>query len=285
MLTVSQAVILGFLQGLTELFPISSLGHSIILTGLFGWKIDRNAADVLGFLVATHLATALTLFFFYWNDWLLIIKGIFRSLSVREIAPADTYAKLGWLLVVGTIPVGLAGLIFEKQAKQFFTLPVQAAWFLILNGAVLFAAEMLRRRAKGSTETLEGADGRLAKLTWGQSLKIGSLQILALFPGISRTGAAMTGGILNDLSHEDALRFSFLLATPVIGAAALLELPGIFALGGSAVINAAAGAAAAALTAYLSVKFLIRYFKTRTLIPFAAYCALAGILVLALLRR
>jgi undecaprenyl-diphosphatase len=283
MLTPFQAVILGLLQGVTELFPISSLGHSIILPGLLGWRFDQNATDVVGFLVATHLATALVLFFIYWNDWVRVIRGIFRSLAAREISTMDADAKLGWLLVVGTIPVGIIGLVFEKQAKQFFTSPAQAAFFLIVNGVILFGAELLRRRKK-EAEILEGADERIAKLTWMQGLKVGAMQILALFPGISRTGSAMTGGLLTDLSHEDALRFSFLLATPVIGAAALLELPGLFAAGGSIVTAALIGAVAAAVAAYLSVKFLVRHFKTRTLVPFAAYCVAAGALALLFIR-
>jgi undecaprenyl-diphosphatase len=284
MISPLQAIILGLLQGVTELFPISSLGHSIILPGLLGWHLDSNATDFVRFLVATHLATALVLFFIYWKDWVRIIKGLFRSLAAREIPAADTDAKLGWLLVVGTIPVGILGLLFEKQAKQFFTSPRQAALFLVVNGAMLFGAELLRRRRGAQPETLVGADERLAKLSFTQTLKIGAMQVLALFPGISRTGSAITGGLLTDLSHEDALRFSFLLATPVIGAAALLELPGLFTSDPATMTTALVGAITAAGAAYLSVKFLVRYFRTQTLAPFAAYCAVAGALALLLIR-
>ncbi len=278
---------LGLLQGITELFPISSLGHSIILPGLLGWHFDENATDVVEFLVATHLATALVLFFIYWKDWVRVIRGIFRSLAAREIAPTDTDAKLGWLLVAGTVPVGIAGLSFEEQAKQFFVSPRQAAFFLIVNGAILLGAELLRRRktrAKPQAEIVEGADERIAKLSWVQAIKVGCMQILALVPGISRTGSAMTGGLFADLSHEDALRFSFLLATPIIGAAALLELPGLFAAGGAILQAALVGALAAAIAAYLSVKFLVHHFKTKTLLPFAMYCFLAGALALFLIH-
>ena len=285
MISLPHAIILGLLQGITELFPISSLGHSIILPGILGWHFDQNATEVVQFLVATHLATALVLFLFYWNDWLRIIKGILRSLAAREIAPDDADAKLGWLIVVGTIPVGIVGLLLEEPAKQLFTSPRQAAFFLIVNGILLFAAEFLRRRRGNNAqkEVLEGADKRLTGLSWTQAAKIGCMQIFALIPGISRTGAAMTGGLWTDLSHEDALRFSFLLATPVIGAAALLELPGLFAAGGAILAAALCGALAAALAAYLSVKFLVHHFKTNTLIPFAIYCLLAGILCFFLL--
>ncbi len=292
MITLFQAVVLGLLQGVTELFPISSLGHSILLPAVLGWHFDKSATDVVGFLVATHLATALVLFFMYFDDWRRIIRGIFRSLAAREISSADTDARLGWLLVVSTIPVGIIGLIFEHWAKQAFVNPRQAAVFLIVNGVLLFGAELLRRRnaRKGAASTdappeiIAGADERLAKLSWWQAVKIGSMQILALFPGISRTGSAMAGGLATDLSHEDALRFSFLLATPVIGAAALLELPGLFAAGGAILTAAFAGAAAAAIAAYLSVKFLVHYFKTKTLVPFAVYCAAAGVLALLLIH-
>ncbi len=283
MISSFQAAILGLLQGITELAPISSLGHSIILPGIFGWHFDRSATDVIGFLVATHLATALTLLGIYWKDWVRMVKGIFRSLAAREIRAADTDAKLGWLLVVGTIPIGIVGVVFEKQAKQLFASPKLAALFLVVNGALLLTAELLRRRNE-HREVVEGGDERLAKLSWLQAVKIGALQILALLPGVSRTGSAMTGGLLAGLSHEDALRFSFLLATPVIGAAALLELPGLFAGGGEMVTAALIGAAAAALAAYVAAKFLVRYFKTKTLKPFAVYCILAGLGALLLLR-
>jgi undecaprenyl-diphosphatase len=279
MISPLQAIVLGLLQGVTELFPISSLGHSILLPGLLGWHIDQNAANVLEFLVATHFATALVLFFLYWKDWMRIIRGIFRSLAEREVKESDAYAKLGWLLVVGTIPAGIVGLVLKDPLTALFASPRSAAFFLIVNGALLFAAEFLRRRAVRPTELTdgEGADARLARLTWWQGVKVGLMQVLALLPGISRTGSTMTGGLWNDLSHEDALRFAFLLATPIIGAAALLELPALITAGGSVLWTAALGAAAAAIAAYFSAKFLVRYFKTKTLVPFAIYCAAVGL--------
>lgn len=284
MLSYLQAIILGVLQGISELFPISSLGHSIVLPALLGWGINRNADYFLTFLVATHFATATVLFLFYWRDWMRIISGILRSLRTRQLK-ADVDAQLGWLLVLGTVPAGLVGLLFQKQVEKLFISPVYVALFLALNGGLLYLAELLRRRAKGGGGIVD-ADRRItAELSWWQSVKVGTMQILALLPGFSRTGSTIAGGLMVGLAHEDALRFSFLLATPIIGAAAALKLPALFASGGTAAIGTSmAGAACAAVAAYFSVKFLTRYFKTRTLTPFAIYCFLAGLASLTVLR-
>lgn len=285
MLTYIQAIILGLLQGVSELFPISSLGHSIILPGLLGWRIDQNADYFLTFLVATHFATALVLFFVYLEDWVRIISGIFRSLWERRIREDDLGAQLGWLLIIGTIPAGLVGFVFEKKLERLFIAPFFVAGFLALNGVLLFMAELLRRKAKSSRET-RGTDTRLAEeMSWWQSAKVGMMQIIALFPGFSRTGSTIAGGLLVGLSHEDALRFSFLLATPIIGAAAVLKLPVLFASGSTAAIDTAlVGGICAAIAAYCAVKFLTRYFKTRTLTPFAIYCFIVGSVSLIFLR-
>lgn len=282
MLTYFQAIALGALQGVTELFPISSLGHSIILPGLLHWQLDQNANDFLVFLVATHFATALVLFCLFWNDWKRIIVGIFSSLKAREITTAD--AKLGWLLIVSTIPAGLIGLLFQEQLKSFFTSPFLVAIFLAANGLMLLGAELLRKKAKISS-TGDAAHRIASELSWKQSVYIGILQTIALIPGFSRTGATITGSLLAGLSHEDALRYSFLLATPIIGAAALLKLPELIAPGNLPHLKLAiAGAFAAGIAAYFSAKFLARYFHTRNLTPFAAYCLAAGLISLLLLR-
>ncbi len=283
MLTYAQAIILGLLQGVSELFPISSLGHSVIVPGLLGWTIDQNADYFLSFLVATHFATALTLFFFYLKDWRRIITGIFHSLREREIKTAD--AKLGWLLIVGTIPAGIVGVLFESQIKKLFVSPTIAAFALILNGIMLAGAEVLRRRSAAREST--DADTRIASdISWWRSVKIGTAQVIALIPGFSRTGSTIAGGLLVGLTHEDALRFSFLLATPIIGAAALLKLPELAASGSVVAIdNAILGAIAAAIAAYASVRFLTKYFETKTLTPFAVYCFIFGLLSLFLLTR
>jgi len=268
-----QAAILGLLQGVAELFPISSLGHSVILPSLFGWNIHQNAPYFLTFLVALHLATALVLIGFFWEDWVRIVKGLGRSLRDREIADPD--AKLGWLLIVGTIPAGILGLLLQDSLRNLFAKPEYASIFLALNGVMLFGAEALRRRAP---VVAEDDDERIAKTVgWGQSATVGGAQAIALIPGFSRSGAAMGGGLLVGLSHKDAARFAFLLATPIILAAAVLKLPELAGSQGNGVRGPAlVGALCSALTAYLSVRFLMKYFETRTLIPFAVYCLCAG---------
>ncbi|MDR3582326.1 MAG: undecaprenyl-diphosphate phosphatase [Candidatus Pacebacteria bacterium] len=289
MLTFFQAIVLGLSQGIAELFPISSLGHTILIPGLLGWHINTNAEGVIEFLVATHFATALVLFLIYRKDWFLIARGMSVSLRDRDIAPSNIYGKLGWLLVAATIPAGIVGLLFKDQLANLFISPRSAAAFLIANGFLLFGAELLRKRriaaaAANEIETESGGDARLAYMTWRQSVGVGCMQMLALIPGLSRTGSTIAGGLLQKLSHEDALRFSFLLATPIIGAAALLELPPLLASGAAEIGIAFTGAVAAAIGAYFSAKFLARYFETKTLLPFAIYCAAMGILGLVLLR-
>jgi undecaprenyl-diphosphatase len=273
-----QAIVLGLLQGFSELFPISSLGHSVILPGLLGWDIHQNDNFFLAFLVATHLATALVLLGFFWHDWVRIVRGIFRSLQAREIAPGDSDAKLGWLLVVGTIPAGIVGLLLEHPLRSLFASATSASFFLMVNGFLLYGAEMLRRRAPGPDESQPDPDVRIArKLTWKEGLGVGTSQALALIPGISRSGATMGGGLLAGLSNEDAARYAFLLATPIIGAAAVLKLPVLFGSDGDGVRGQALVASlCSAATAYLAVRFLMRYFHTNTLTPFAYYCAAAG---------
>jgi undecaprenyl-diphosphatase len=278
-ISYAQAVILGLLQGFSELFPISSLGHSVILPRLLGWNIHQNNSYFITFLVATHLATAIVLLGFFWRDWVRIIRGMARSLAEREVGPNNPDAKLGWMLVVGTIPAGILGLLFEDRLRSVFASARSAAFFLILNGLVLYGAEILRRRAPGVPEDEPDADSRIARRTgWASSLGVGAAQALALIPGFSRSGASMGGGLLIGLSNEDAARFSFLLATPIIGAAAILKLPTLLGSEGNGVRGPALVASlCAAVTAYLSVRFLIRYFETNRLTPFAVYCVAAGI--------
>jgi len=273
-----QAVVLGLLQGFSELFPISSLGHSVILPQLFGWNIHQNDPYFITFLVATHLATALVLLGFFWNDWVRIVHGMWRSLVEREVSPDNPDGRLGWLLVVGTIPAGLLGLLLEDKLRSAFASGRSAAFFLILNGFMLYGAERLRRREKVDPATADG-DVRIAKTAgYKEAVGIGAAQALALVPGFSRSGATIGGGLLVGLSHEDAARFSFLLATPIIGAAAALKLPDLFGSGGDGVRGQALVAAlCSALTAYLSVRFLMRFFETNKLTPFAVYSVVAGV--------
>lgn len=276
MLSIYQAIIFGLLQGVTELFPISSLGHSVVLPRLLGWNIDQTAPFFLTFLVATHTATALVLFFYFFNDWKLIVAGLFRSIKEREIRETDSYAKLGWLLVVTTIPAGVLGLLFEETFKHFFANPQLVAAVLILNGLLLFGGELLRRKRK-EQNTQGKSEERIAKLTWSQAIKVGLLQCIALIPGFSRTGATLTGSLLVGLSHEDAVRFSFLLATPIIGAASILKLPELAGQNDKGVlIPILIGTISAGIGAYFSVKFLTKYFETKKLVPFAIYCVVVG---------
>jgi undecaprenyl-diphosphatase len=275
MITLIQATIFGLLQGVTELFPISSLGHSVVLPHALGWKIDQNDPFFLTFLVATHTATALVLFFFFFKDWVRIGKGMLITFKKREIGTNDTDGKLAWLLVVATVPAGILGLLFEEYLKKLFADPQLIAVTLILNGFLLFGAEILRRK---KTETYTGdGDKRIAKLSFQQAIKIGMLQCIALIPGFSRTGATMTAGLLIGLSHEDAVRFSFLLATPIIGAASLLKLPDLTLSSTNILIPTLVGAIFSALASFFSVRFLTKYFETKKLTPFGLYCMLLGL--------
>jgi undecaprenyl-diphosphatase len=280
-ISYAQAIVLGLLQGAAELFPISSLGHSVIAPRLLGWDIHQSDDYFLTFLIATHLATALVLLGFFWRDWVRIVRGLGRSLRDREIADGDTDAYLGWLLVIGTIPAGLLGLALEHPLRRVFASPTSAAVFLLCNGLMLFGAERLRRHAPVRQDA-RFSDERMAReLDVRKATGIGTAQALALLPGFSRSGATMAGGLLAGLSNEDSARFAFLLATPVIGAAALLKLPDLFGPQGDGVRGPAlAGALCAALTAYLSVRFLVRFFETNRLTPFAIYCTVAGALCL-----
>ena len=273
-----QAIVLGALQGISELFPISSLGHSVVLPRIFGWNIHQNDDYFLSFLVATHCATAIVLLLFFIKDWARIVKGLGRSLRDRYIDPADSYAKLGWLLVVGTIPAGLLGLILEHPLRTLFASTQTAAIFLFVNGLMLFGAEALRRRAPvRSEESIESDKVISRELNFKSAFGIGAAQALALIPGLSRSGASMGGGLLAGLSNEEAARFAFLLATPIIGAAGVLKLPELLGSQGDHVRGQAlVGAIFAGITAWFSVRFLMRFFETNRLTPFAIYCCVVG---------
>jgi undecaprenyl-diphosphatase len=272
-----QAAVLGLLQGIAEPFPISSLGHGVILPRLAGWDIHQNDKFFLTFLVATHLATAIVLFFFFLRDWVRILSGLGRSLRDREIREDDHDARLGWLLVVGTIPAGLIGLLLEHKLRTLFASAASAAAFLIVNGVLLLIFERLRKRPPRPGDYLGDTDERLAKLSWRQAIAVGTAQAAALVPGISRSGITMGGGLVVGLSNEDAARYAFLLATPIIGAAAVLKLPDLFGPDGNGVRGPAlVGALCAALTTFFAVKFLLKYFETNRLTPFGIYCIAAG---------
>jgi undecaprenyl-diphosphatase len=345
MLTFFQAIVVGIIQGVSELFPVSSLGHSVLLPALFGWHnlvTDQSQGEsfYLAFIVGLHVATALALLAFFWRDWVRIIGGFFVTLRNRRIETADQ--RMAWLLILATIPVGITGLLFEHEFRTLFAKPEAAAIFLTINGFILVGAELLRRRSSdravaasghGSSRNAEPRSAQLAEprsslaaeprsslaaeptsslaaeprsahaaaatttspwatattltsteatrdvstLPFHEAVLIGSTQILALFAGISRSGVTMAAGLVRGLNHEDAVRFSFLLATPVILAAGVLKIPDLFGpLGNGIRGQILAGSAAAAIAAYVSVRFLVRWFTTRTLWPFAAYCLAMG---------
>jgi undecaprenyl-diphosphatase len=297
--TYVEAIVVGALQGVSELFPVSSLGHSILFPAWLGgqWARDLSIgkdSPYLAVLVAMHVATALALVLFFRKDWVRIIGGLWTSVRDREVRTADQ--RLAWLLVLATIPVGLAGLLLEGLLRDFLGKPVPAAIFLALNGGVLYAAEKFSQpKPQPSTEdtvdfsaedtlvmrvvtTEEAADVRLAKLGVGEAVLIGSAQILALLPGISRSGITMVAGLRRGLPHQDAARFAFLLATPVILAAGVLKMPSLFRPENHASLGPAlVGSLVAGVASYIAVRFLTSYFETRTLTPFAIYCVVAGI--------
>jgi undecaprenyl-diphosphatase len=331
-LTYPEAIVVGLFQGVSELFPVSSLGHSVLIPALIGgqWARDLNVSapesPYLAFIVGLHVATALALLAYFWRDWLRILGGFATSLRDRQIRTADQ--RLAWLIILATIPVGVAGLLLEHTFRTVLGKPIPAAIFLTVNGVILYAGERLRRRDPALTapagearqmaavsasqptapvaareqppgrhavpghhairqreaEADRAADRRLAGIGYPQAVLIGSTQILALLPGISRSGVTMVAGLARGLSHEDAARFAFLLATPVILAAGALKIPDLAGpLGNGIRGQILVGSLLSGIGAYLSIRFLLRYFQTRTLTPFAIYCFVAGLGSLAYL--
>jgi len=338
-LTYPEAIVVGLFQGVSELFPVSSLGHSVLIPALIGgrWARDLNVSapesPYLAFIVGLHVATALALLAYFWRDWLRILGGFATSLRDRQVRTADQ--RLAWLIILATIPVGITGLLLEHLFRTVLGKPIPAAIFLTANGAVLYAGERLRRRSpaepapagharqmaavsasqpaapraareqppghhravrrhesaadraavrRHELEADRAADRRLADIGYPQAVLIGSAQILALLPGISRSGVTMVAGLARGLSHEDAARFAFLLATPVILAAGALKIPDLAGpLANGIRGQILAGSLLSGIGAYLSVRFLLRYFQTRTLTPFAVYCTVAGLGSLAYL--
>jgi undecaprenyl-diphosphatase len=374
-MTYPEALVVGFIQGVTELFPVSSLGHNVLLPALIGgsWAADLNVSKpespYLAFIVGLHVATAIGIMIYFWRDWVRIIIGFLTSIRDRDIRTTDQ--KLAWMLIVATIPVGIAGLLFEHQFRVLFGKPVRAAIFLVINGLILYAGERFRtsrskqadaeierqrqeaalpgtrprtvaaaatgagtavadpgappgsalpgsalpgsalpgepapatgqrqphvagqraahasgqRAARmGEVEQAVQADERLTKRSYLQALLIGAAQILALLAGISRDGVTMVAGMFGGLSREDAARFAFLLATPVILAAGVLKIPDLFTLGKGIYGPILAGSIVSGIGAYVSVRFLVRYFRTRTLTPFAIYCVAFGVFAIIVLQ-
>jgi undecaprenyl-diphosphatase len=347
-LTYLEAAVVGLVQGVSELFPVSSLGHNVLIPALIGgsWARDLSVAKpespYLAFIVGLHVATAIALLIYFWRDWVRVIGGFFTSLRhiVRppkgvgrwQFRSADE--RLAWMIILATIPVGIVGLVFEHLFRVIFGKPVYAAVFLVINGLILLAGERYIRhrglgqaagpaadqrsgpqaaasavsdqdiiverelamtaaghQATGSTPAnshqavraqevadAQESDRRLSGMGYGEALLIGSAQILALLAGISRSGVTMVGGMFRGLSREDAARFAFLLATPVILAAGVLKIPDLTGpLGNGIRGQVLVASVLSGVGAYLSVRYLVRYFQTRTLTPFAIYCLIVGL--------
>jgi undecaprenyl-diphosphatase len=343
-LTYLEAAVVGLIQGVTELFPVSSLGHNVLIPALIGgsWAKDLNVAvpqsPYLAFIVGMHVATAIGIMAYFWRDWVRIIKGFFTSIRDRQIQTTDQ--KLAWILILATIPVGLVGLVFDHAFRVLFGVPIRAAIFLIVNGVILYAGERFRTKASlaadaqvaasrqqdegravlagspgslapagspgGAAQTgaaptgaaptgaarhasgqraareleveqAEQADQRLAAMGYLPAVIIGSAQVLALLAGISRDGVTMVTGMFRGLSRTDAARFAFLLSTPVIFAAGALKTPDLVRLGHGIYGQILLGSILSGVGAYVAVRFLVRYFQTRTLTPFAVYCVVLGL--------
>lgn len=319
MLSYFQAIVIGLLQGVSELFPVSSLGHSVLVPAFIGgsWAdlvtqtstATSENSPYLAFIVALHVATAIALLIFFRSDWVRIIRGFFRTLrpsvAARRLVTRDSDERLAWLIVIATIPVGITGLALEHTFRTLFAKPLAAAIFLTINGVILLVGERLRRIAPTDDQIAEADQGldrdenlppvagqpvaapdavkrrtrRLATLSYREAFVIGFFQTFALLAGISRSGISMVGGLARGLSHRDAARFSFLLATPVILAAGVLKLPTLAGPAGHGIHGQVlVGAIVAGLASYVSIKWLTRYFETRTLTPFAIYCLIAGVI-------
>ena len=269
------ALALAVLQGFTELFPISSLGHAVIVPPLFGWPVDQHSPDFLPFVVVLHVGTATALLLYFWRDWLFIAGGL-TGLGGRSSRSTAEARRLFGLIVIATLPAVVIGFTLEKLVRGLFASPLIAALFLIVNGFLLLVGDRMRDRASEN-----GRQQRLNALGWRGALAIGAWQCAAFIPGISRSGAAMGGGLFAGLQHREAAHFSFLIATPIIAGAAVLEVPKLLALPGGGISSVAIAAGiAAGVTAYASVAFLMRYFRRHNfddaLIPFAIYCWAAG---------
>jgi undecaprenyl-diphosphatase len=280
--TTWQALFIGLLQGATELFPVSSLGHAVLLPKILHWSYDQEDPTFLPFLVLLHLGTATALLILYRREWARIIVAFFRSAIHGRVEGPDE--RLAMLLALGTVPAGVIGLLFVEPLTRNFANPRVAAVMLIVNGGILLGAEVLRRRRERAGVTREEQEHEfkdLGQISVRAAAVVGLAQVLALVPGISRSGVTITGGLLAGLRHRDAANFSFLLATPIIAAAGVLELPKLFQESGSlpdgTLLVYAASAVLAGIAAYASARFLLRYFEWGRLDPYGWYCVVAGV--------
>jgi undecaprenyl-diphosphatase len=285
-LTFFRAIVVGLLQGVTELFPISSLGHSVLVPSLFGWHDmvkgqSAGESPYLAFVVGLHVASAIALLIFFRQDWVRIIRAWFRTLRTRRVETSEE--RLAWLIIVASIPVGVLGLAFEHSLRTLFAKPMAAAIFLTFNGLILLSGERVRRRSEVRALALreglepDGKGRKLDTLEYKEAGVVGLAQSLALLAGISRSGVTMVAGLVRGLDHEDAMKFAFLLATPIIFAAGVYKIPDLTGpLGNGIRGQVLVGSVVAGVASWFSVKFLTRYFKTRTLTPFGIYCLVAG---------
>ncbi|MHB8544308.1 MAG: undecaprenyl-diphosphate phosphatase [Leptospirales bacterium] len=272
-MTIRQALEFSVLQGTTELAPVSSLGHGVLLPLFAGWPGVSRDPGFLPFMVALHLGTALALLLYFWKDWFRLSRGTLVCMGIlspgRDRETAVKEGRTMALLVAATVPAAVLGFLLEKKIRILFASPSVAAFFLGINGIVLLVGEALRRK--------ERVPGQIAALSFPRAVLIGTFQSLALVPGLSRSGITMVGGILNGLDHEEAARFSFLLSTPIIVGAGILEIPKLLHGGHRGMIHVAlAGGVVSFVAAYLTTFILMRYFRsfetTRALAPFGVYC-------------
>lgn len=279
---------MGLLQGASELFPVSSLGHAVLVPSLLRWSFKQSDPSFLPFLVLLHIGTATALLVLYRNEWVSIIRGFFTAAVAGRMR--NDSERLAMLLLAGTIPAAVLGVFLENRIKALFASPYEAAAFLICNGILMLVFEVLRRRAEKragvegeSRNQQETHFGSAERISFRAAAIVGACQALAFLPGISRSGVTIGGGLLAGLRHQEAARFSFLLATPTILGAGIVEVPQLFG-GGVPLGEYALGAVLAGVAAYASGRFLLRYFRSGRLDPYGWYCIAAGLAALALLH-
>jgi undecaprenyl-diphosphatase len=280
---LAQALFMGLLQGASELFPVSSLGHAVIVPSILHWSFKQSDPSFVPFLVLLHLGTATALLILYREQWIAIIRGFFGA-AIRGQIRNDS-ERLAMLLLVGTIPAAVLGVFLESRIKSFFASPYVAAVFLIVNGLLMLGFELLRRRAErgASRAEQESHFAEAERISFRAAAIVGACQALAFMPGISRSGVTIGGGLVAGLRHQEAARFSFLLATPVILGAGLIEVPELLK-SGIPLGEYVAAAVLSGFAAYASARFLLRYFRSGRLDPYGFYCVAAGLVSLALLE-
>ena len=278
--TYGQAVIIGAIQGITELFPISSLGHAILvpawLGGTFREFISSENQSYLLVTIAMHLASSVALFIVFRKRWTRLISGSLSAVKNRNLQ--STQFRVLSYIFIATVPVGILGLAFDDYFQSIFGNPKFSSIFLTINGLILVGAERLAKRDQ--LHELTDSDAEIdQRVNVRRSVVIGFGQSLALFAGISRFGVTMSAGLLSKLNHSVASDFAFLLSLPVILGASIVKLPDLFTTDTNQIIGQIiVGSIVSFICTYISVTFLVRWFKTRTLYPFAIYCLVFGIL-------